>query len=1111
MLFQTLARLLLTALVVLSAQVDALAQPASSSPQTTVTQDDAPAPYGPVPTAAQMAWHQREMQMFIHFGPNTFTGLEWGEGGENPKLFAPTALDAKQWARIAKEAGMEAIILTTKHHDGFCLWPCALTEHDVAASGWSGGKRDVLGELSAACATEGLGLGVYLSPWDRNNPKYGTGAEYNAYFKAQLREVLGGKYGPIVEMWFDGACGEGPNGKRQTYDFPAFNTLVHELQPGAVIFSDAGPEVRWVGNERGIGSETHWCRLHRDKFFPGTPHSQELGVGHRDGTHWVPAECDVSIRPGWFHHPDTDAKVKSVDELEAIWYASVGRGCGLLLNVPPDRRGLIHDNDAAALRGLKARLDATFAHDLARKAAASATTTRSSKASAARFSAQCVIDNDAATYWATDDAVHSGTLTLTLAAPASVGIVRVDEHIELGQRVAKFHVDALCAGTWKTVAGGTTIGARRILRFDAVQAAAIRIVIDEALAAPCIAAVQVFAPAPAQEAKWNGYAQHKFVIGGHAAYVVAPAICAPGKPWIWRTSWPDYHFEVDMELLRCGYHIGYIEVVDMLGSDPSLELMDRFYEHARSQWGLAAIPALEANSRGGLHAYRYAVRHPERVACILGDVPVMDFKSWPLKHAAAKGEWKKILASYGFANDAQAMAYGGNPIDQLAAIAKAKIPLRHTICLTDRVVPPEQNTLEAQRRLQKLGWDLDVVAVPDSKELEGHHFPFPAAFASARFVMRHADVLPTAGRDYFQLRYGLANCKTQFETKKTGRVAFLGGSITFNSGWREELMHYLKEMFPGTAFDFIAAGIPSVGSNGHAFRLDQDIFMNGPVDLLFVEAAVNDGTNIASKPELMLRSMEGVIRHVRTQNPLTDIVQMHFFSGEAVGNLVAGKTPVAVAQHERVATHYGCVSLDLIQECAERVAAGEFTWANGFNSDVHPPPYGQRVYANSMMRMLDAGFATANASKPHSVPQQLLDNASYMHGRYAALEDAALGQGFKLESQWRPAKGGTRDDFVNVPVLVASNPGAEFTYNFTGTAFGLFLAAGYDTCVLEFSIDGSAFQKLDTYTPWSAGLHLPWPIMLADGLKDGKHRVVVRTTDDVKARTALHVVHVLVN
>jgi pimeloyl-ACP methyl ester carboxylesterase len=617
-------------------------------------------------------------------------------------------------------------------------------------------------------------------------------------------------------------------------------------------------------------------------------------------------------------------------------------------------------------------------------------------------------------------------------------------------------------------------------------------------------------PVPVQKSTWNGYARQNFTLNGHAAYVVEPSVAAPGKPWLWRTAWPDYHFEVDLELLRCGYHIVYIEVLDMLGSDPSLDVMDQFYAQVRSQWKLAPKSAIEPNSRGGLHAYRYAARHPERVACILGDVPVMDFKSWPYKRPRSEGNWPQVLQGYGFKNDAQALAYTGNPIDQLAPIAKAKIPIRHTICLTDRVVPPEENTLEAKRRLRKMGWDLDVVAVKESNDCEGHHFPFPEAFASTRFVMNHSDVRP-GGSEFFQLRDGLANSKAQFINKKSGRVVFLGGSITFQGGWRDEMMSYLKQKFPETTFEFIAEGIPSVGSNGHAFRMQQDIFKKGPVDLLFVEAAVNDITNIPGKSALILRAMEGVICQARAANPLTDIIQMHFVSGESLADVAAGKVPEAVGQHEKVATHYGCVSLDLVKECAARIKAGELTWAGDFQSNVHPPPFGQRLYANSMMRMLDAGYATPAKPKAHAMPKKLLDPASYVRGRYASLEAAKLGQGFTLDAKWRPAKGATRPGFADVPALVAAEPGSEFTYEFEGTAIGLFLAAGYDTCVMEFSIDGAPAQKLDTFSQWSGSLHLPWPVMLADGLKPGKHRVLVRTTADAKNRTALHVIHVLAN
>lgn len=619
-------------------------------------------------------------------------------------------------------------------------------------------------------------------------------------------------------------------------------------------------------------------------------------------------------------------------------------------------------------------------------------------------------------------------------------------------------------------------------------------------------------PVAVVEVKWNNFSQHKFEIGGHAAYVISPAFAAPGNPWIWRTAWPNYHAEVDLELLRCGYHVGYIEVVDMLGSEPSLDLMDQFYAQVTSQWKLAAKPAIEPNSCGGLHAYRYALRHPERVACILGDVPVMDFKSWPYDHPASrKANWPQVLTSYGFKSEAEAMAYKGNPNDNLDVIAKAKIPLRHTICLTDQIVPPERNTLEAKRRLQKLGWDLDVVAVKESNETEGHHFPFPESFESALFVMAHADVRPAA-REYFELRDGLANCERTFGEKKTGRVVFLGGSITYGSGWRDEVMGYLKKKFPETKFDFIAAGIPSVGSNGHAFRMDQDVFQDGPVDLLFVEAAVNDISNLPGNPTLMLRSMEGVIRHARMKNPETDIIQMHFVSPESLNDYAAEKVPEAIAQHDKVAAAYGCVSLNLAKECADRIKAGQMTWEGDFKSNVHPPPFGQQLYSNSMMRMMDAAFDTTKAPAPHSVPMEMLDKASYQSGHYVALGDAILGKGFTLVPEWNPTvKSGTREGFVSVPALSANEAGAEFTYDFEGNAIGLFLASGPDSCILEYNIDGGAFKKLDTFTKWSGSLYLPWPVILADGLNAGKHRLVVKTTDDTKERTGLHVIHVLVN
>ena len=615
---------------------------------------------------------------------------------------------------------------------------------------------------------------------------------------------------------------------------------------------------------------------------------------------------------------------------------------------------------------------------------------------------------------------------------------------------------------------------------------------------------------------WHGFERSSFAIDGHAAFVTRPKIAAPGKPWVWRTSFPDFHAEVDRELLAQGWHVAFVDCVDLLGCDQALDVYDRFYEQTRRDFGLAAKPALEAVSRGGLHAYRYAARHPDRVACIYADTPVMDLKSWPLEWPDAKAQLAQALRCYGFADEAALRAWKGNPVDLLAPIAKARIPLRHVISLNDMVVPPERNTLEAKRRLEALGHTMDLVALPEgTAESNGHHFPLPEVFQSARFIMRHTAELPK-GREYFTLREGLANCRAKFETGKTGRIAFLGGSITFNPGWRDELMRYFQQKFPDTSFDFIAAGIPSVGSLGHAFRLHRDVLHRGPVDLIFVEAAVNDhnydGWGEPQARKFALRGMEGVVRQLRALNPQTDIVQMHFIhNGAHLPVYARGGVPHTIDEHEKVAAHYGNVSLNLSQEVADRIAAGQFTWNDDFK-DLHPSPYGQRVYANSMTRMLEAAFAMDRKPSPHALPAEPLDPASFAHGRYGRLEDAQLVRGFSLDPKWQPSvRQPTRAGFVKCPALVAEQPGAELRYTFEGTGFGLFLAAGKDTGVIEYSFDNGPPRTLDTWATHSHALHLPWPLILADDLKPGKHTVTIRTTDQNPERTALHIIHVLLN
>ena len=424
------------------------------------------------PSPQQLAWQQMEFIAFAHFGINTFTNREWGTGKEDPKQFNPTAFDARQWTRVLKDAGIRMLILTAKHHDGFCLWPSKFTEHSVKNSPWRDGKGDVVRDVADACCEAGIKFGVYLSPWDRHEPSYGNSPVYNQHFRNQLTELLT-NYGEITEVWFDGACGEGPNGKRQVYDFASFYAVVRKLQPNALI-AICGPDIRWVGNESGVARETEWSVRQRG----GKPV-------------WYPAECDVSIRPGWFYHPQQDARVKSLDHLLDIYYKSVGRNSVLLLNIPPDRRGLMHENDARRLRELRAVLDATFKTNLAQAKAAKA-----SNILDPAHGPDKALDGDAATYWATEPNTATASLEVDLGAPATFNRSMLQEHIALGQRVERYVLEAWVDGAWKPFARGTTIGYKKLDRFADLTARRIRVRILAARAAPTLQAFGLYrAPA----------------------------------------------------------------------------------------------------------------------------------------------------------------------------------------------------------------------------------------------------------------------------------------------------------------------------------------------------------------------------------------------------------------------------------------------------------------------------------------------------------------------------------------------------------------------------------------------------------------------------------------
>ncbi|MDR1259742.1 MAG: alpha-L-fucosidase [Tannerellaceae bacterium] len=450
-----------------------------------------PEPYGAVPTEHQLKWQQMEYYMFVHFGPNTFTDVEWGNGKEDPDIFNPSDMDCRQWAATAKAAGMKGIIITAKHHDGFCLWPSQYSTHTVRESSWREGKGDVLKELSDACREYELAFGVYLSPWDQNHPSYGS-PEYNQVFANTLTEVLTG-YGPVFEQWFDGANGDAHKGGRQIYDWDLFHNTVYTHQPQAVIFSDVGPGCRWMGNERGVAGETNWSRLDIEGFEPGlgAPPVDTLSAGNIYGKAWVPAETDVSIRPGWFYSPNTDDKIKSVSKLMDIYHTSIGRNSNLLLNVPPNREGRIHRADSLRLMELRQAIDECFSRNLLTDADLCALNTRGGSK---RYAAKNLLDDDYNSYWAADDDVQATTIEITLPEAISFNRFLVQEYIPLGQRVSRFSLEIWNESTagWDAVSEGTTIGYKRILRFPSVKARKLRLNIQEALACPILNSVWLY-------------------------------------------------------------------------------------------------------------------------------------------------------------------------------------------------------------------------------------------------------------------------------------------------------------------------------------------------------------------------------------------------------------------------------------------------------------------------------------------------------------------------------------------------------------------------------------------------------------------------------------------
>ncbi len=473
-------------------------------------------PVYPVPSKQQIEWQKLEYIFFAHFGVNTFTNREWGDGTEDPKIFNPSQFDGRQWAKAAKDAGAKLLILTCKHHDGFCLWPSEYTEHSVKNSPWKNGKGDIVKEVAEACREFGIKFGVYLSPWDRNNKSYGDSPVYNQYFLNQLTELLT-YYGEITEVWFDGACGEGPNGKRQVYDFNAYYELIRKLQPNAMI-AIMGPDIRWVGNESGVAGESEWSvqpvspegkndprvifnptlKEGITNFLPKTD-EKDIAFSHlslKDESAktadliWYPAETDVSIRPGWFYHSSQDEKVKSLEHLIKIYFESVGRNSLLLLNIPPDQRGLFHENDVNRLKELKKYLDCTFKEDIALGASGE------SKNSVEEHGVDKMVDGDDSTYLASLNASPEASFEIDLGKTKVFDVILLREPIEIGQRVAEFEIDVMDNGSWRLLSKGKTIGYKQLVRLPVTTAQKIRVRFLKSRGVPAISQFSVYKKPP---------------------------------------------------------------------------------------------------------------------------------------------------------------------------------------------------------------------------------------------------------------------------------------------------------------------------------------------------------------------------------------------------------------------------------------------------------------------------------------------------------------------------------------------------------------------------------------------------------------------------------------
>lgn len=602
---------------------------------------------------------------------------------------------------------------------------------------------------------------------------------------------------------------------------------------------------------------------------------------------------------------------------------------------------------------------------------------------------------------------------------------------------------------------------------------------------------------PGKKSSWNGYDRYDFKFRARDAIVVCPLQAAPGKPWIWRPAFFGAFPSVDKALLEKGFHVAYYDLTHLYGSPAAVEAGTAFYGYMKNYYGLSPKVTLEGFSRGGLFVFNWAAKNTDKVACIYVDAPVCDVFSWPGRKN--RDLWDGLLKEWKLA-DGQMNTFAGNPIDRLAPLAQAGIPVIGVCGDSDKVVPYKENMEVVRNRYSGLGGLVEVILKPGGDH-HPHSLDDPRPVVD--FILRYQ---PGYGKfQHIRERGSLKNSYLRFGKERKGRVAFLGGSITEMSGWRTMIQQQLKQRFPDTDFEFVDAGIGSTGSIPGAFRIAHDVLEKGRIDLLFVEAAVNDHTN-GFPPVEQVRGMEGEIRHALLENPELDIVMLHFVYDPFLPVIESGQVPDVILNHERVANHYRIPSIDLAQEITERMQAGEFTWQQF--GGTHPSPFGHRFYAASIARLFDrmwSGIPTDAKVTAHAVPLLPLDSFSYSGGRFVDVQEARLGKGWEYVEKWAPAmQAETRRGFVQVPMLVGNRPHARLTLDFKGKAVGIFGVFGPASGVLEYSVDGAPFKKLDTYTPWSKGIYLPWVYVLENELKQGNHRLVIRISKDRNRNSSGH-------